>query len=122
MTAFDPKFAREVLERRRDDLNRDASKILYEKYVLISDGELSPFGIKADLYDKRVHTLWDQADSYVEVLAYLDGRILEEMTPAERIWNVLKDWDLNVSQKDWMVRVIEDVIEAQGMIERGEDF
>lgn len=93
MTKFDPKFALEVMRRRQGEVNKRAGEIGLEKYMLQIDGFLRPWSGAADQFDKRIHALWAEADSYDSVIEYLEDRIWEEMRPAERIWKVMEDWD-----------------------------
>lgn len=113
MTTFDPAFAREVLERRRDDKNRQASQLLLDKYAMIYDGEIDYLGPRAHRIDQRVHELWREADSYDSILAYLDGRIWDEKTRAEKIWETMHDWD-----NAWGPRMVDDVFEAAAEVDK----
>lgn len=93
MTKFNPEFAREVLERRRDDLNRQAGEIVLAKFRHQAESGAPWWGDFWDDYDKRIHALWDQADSYDSVLSYLDDRIWQEKTFEEKVWAVMENWD-----------------------------
>lgn len=114
MTTFDPAFAREVLERRQAEKLREGSQLLTDKFIMQIEGEISPWGPRADVIDKKVKALWAEADSYDSVLAYLDDRIWEEMKPAERIWSVMKDWDFRTGPS-----MVGDVLTAQHIASAG---
>ncbi|QIG58571.1 hypothetical protein SEA_DEJAVU_27 [Microbacterium Phage DejaVu] len=116
MTKFDPAFAREVLERRQSDKIREASVLLREKYEMIYDGEIDYLGPRADAFDKEVHKLWREADSYDSVLSYLDGRIWDEKTRAEKVWQTMDDWGINT--ENFGVQMVEDVFEAAAEVDK----
>lgn len=112
MTKFNPAFAREVLERRQAEKLREGSQLLVDKFMMQVEGEISPWGPRAAVIDKKVHALWDEADSYDSVLAYLDGRIWSEKNVAEKIWSHIEDWDLDLSKEGWLEGVVGDVLDA----------
>lgn len=115
MTEFDPVYVRGVMERRQAEKNRQAADLLMEKFKLQLDGVISYWGSDADALDKRVHALWDEADSYDPVLTYLDGRIWEAKTFEEKVHSLLEDWGYaNVS-----VETVADVIEARDLVQDG---
>lgn len=114
MTDFNPKFAREVLERRQRDLNRRAGDLHLEKFVLQMEGKIGYSGNAAAEFDKEIQSLWAQADSYDSVLAYLDGRIWGEKTRAEKIWETMKDWSPKAG-----AGMVEDVFEAADLVDNG---
>ena len=114
MTEFNPEFALEVLERRQADVNREAYRILSEKYRLAWDGKIPHFGSVADAMDKQVHQLWAKADSYNGTIEYLRKRIWDSKTFAEKTWELIKDWDFKFGPE-----LIEDVIEAQRNVALG---
>lgn len=112
MTTFDPTFAREVLERRQKAHILAASQLLSAKWDLIFEGEIHALGPRADAFDKEVHALWKKADSYHSVLAYLDDRIWDEKTRAEKIWETMKDWPPNMGPE-----MVDDVFEAAAEVD-----
>lgn len=112
MTTFDPAFAREVLERRQSALLKEASALHWDKWCLVYEEGITPYGPRADAFDKKIHALWDEADSYDSVLAYLDGRIWSEKSVPEKIWSHIEDWDLDISKEGWLEGVVGDVLEA----------
>ncbi|AXC37885.1 hypothetical protein SEA_JACKO_27 [Microbacterium phage Jacko] len=114
MTKFNPEFAREVLERRRDDLNRQASEIMLEKFRRQAESGTWWGELWYD-YDNRIHALWDQADSYDSVLSYLDDRIWQEKTFEEKVWAVMENWDHAESGP----AMVADVLEATRNIALG---
>lgn len=114
MTRFDPAFALRVMQRRMDDRNREASRLLWDKYDAQLNGELSPFSIRADVIDKKVHALWDQADSYIPVIEYLEERIWSEKSNSEKVWETMRDWAPNIGPG-----MIDDVAAAQEMVDAG---
>lgn len=116
MTTFDPAFAREVLERRQKAHILAASQLLSAKWDLIFEGEIHAYGPRADAFDKEVHALWKQADSYDPVLSYLDGRIWDEKTRAEKIWQTMEDWDFTWPT-DFGPKMVEDVLEAAAAVD-----
>ncbi|QDK03268.1 hypothetical protein SEA_ROMAN_26 [Microbacterium phage Roman] len=115
MTKFDPVFAREVLERRQKAHIVAAGKLVSAKWELIFEGEIHALGARADAFDKEVHKLWRKADSYDSVLSYLDGRIWEEKTRAEKIWHTMHDWGINI--ENFGVQMVEDVFEAAAEVD-----
>lgn len=112
MTKFNPAFAREVLERRQKAHIIAASHLLSAKWDLVFEGEIHACGPRADAFDKEVHALWAKADSYDSVLSYLDGRIWDEKTRAENIWETMKDWPPNMGPG-----MVEDVFEAAAEVD-----
>lgn len=114
MTSFDPAFALKVMRRRQSDVNRWAAEILLEKFKLQMDGAISHWGPEADALDKRVHALWDEADSYDSVIKYLEDRIWDEKTFAEKTWALLEHRDFRAG-----VEMVEDVLEARRDVAAG---
>lgn len=112
MTKFDPAFAREVLERRQGAILKEAAGLHWDKWCLVYEEGITPYGPRADAFDKKIHALWKQADSYDSVLSYLDGRIWDEKTRAEKIWETMKDWPPNMGPG-----MVEDVFEAAAEVD-----
>lgn len=115
MTAFDPEFALEVMKRRRGDKFREAGDIHLEKFKLLMDSGIPPWGRAADAFDERIHALWAEADSYDSVIKYLEDRIWSEKTFAEKTWAILESWTPHMG-----VGMVQDVIEAQRGVVRGD--
>lgn len=115
MTKFDPKFALEVMRRLQSEKNKEASQVYGEKFLLQAEGRIPYFGAESRQMDKRIHALWAEADSYNSVIDYLETRIWEEMTPAERTWKVLKDWEYAPSGP----QLVGDVLAAQHISSAG---
>lgn len=114
MTAFDPVRVREILQARQDRLKAEASGVLERKYWY-AHRSLSSFfreDARTRQMDKQVHAIWDHAESLDPILSYLDARIWEGMTEAERIWSVMKDWD----HPDPGPELVEDVLEVKRMV------
>ncbi|QDH92177.1 hypothetical protein SEA_PAVLO_25 [Microbacterium phage Pavlo] len=115
MTKFDPVFAREVLERRQKAHIVAAGKLMSVKWELIFEGEIHALGARADAFDKEIHKLWREADSYESVLRYLDVRIWDEKTRAEKIWQKMED--CGISPYNPGVQMVEDVLEAAAKVD-----
>lgn len=108
MTAFDPRFALKVMRRRQSEVNKRAAAIYLEKFMLQIDGDLRPWSSAADQFDKRIHALWAEADSYDSVIRYLEERIWGEKTLAEKTWTILEHRDFGTGPD-----MVQEVIDAQ---------
>lgn len=109
MTTFDPEFALEVMKRRQGDKFREARDIHLEKFALLMGNEIPPWGRAAEAFDERIHALWAEADSYDSVIDYLEKRIWDKKTFAEKTWAIMEKWDWAPTGPG----MVEDVIEAQ---------
>ncbi|AWY05003.1 hypothetical protein SEA_HORTUS1_24 [Microbacterium phage Hortus1] len=108
MTAFDPRFALEVMRRRQSEVNKRAAAVHLEKFMLQMDDRIPLFGGAASEMDKQIHALWAEADSYDSVIKYLEERIWEEKTFAEKTWTILENRDFRTGPD-----MVQDVIDAQ---------
>lgn len=115
MTTFDPEFALEVMKRRQSEKNREAGSVHLEKFNLMMDGEMPLFGRVAEAFDKRIHALWAEADSYNSVIEYLEERIWDAKTYPEKVWATMEEWGWAPTGPE----MVEDVMRAQQDIALG---
>lgn len=91
MTAFDPKKALEILERRHRRLEAEAFEIGIKVWDLVWEGLPRHHRIIHEIESER-DAAYDRADSVRPLLRYLEQRIEEEKTPGEIIWEHVQHW------------------------------
>lgn len=91
MTAFDPKKALEILQRRYRYLEDEGTKIGGQVYARLWRGFPSHHRIVRELESQR-DAAYERADKVRPLLRYLEQRIEEEKSPGEIIWDHVQHW------------------------------
>lgn len=92
MTAFDPKKALEILERRHRRLENEAIDKGAAVYKYLWRGIPPYHRIIHELESER-DAAYDRLRDFAPVLRYLEQRIEDEKPDAEKVWDRMKDWD-----------------------------
>lgn len=111
MTKFDPRLALEILERRHRRLENEGVQKSVKIYSLIWSGHKLPWSEERAIENER-DALYKQADDMWKPMEYLRQRIEDEKTDAERIWDVLQHRDFPDIHGEWLVSVVEDVLDV----------